>query len=628
MADYSVVNPPNAASYAAPLLDFRQLADIPTRYYTGKEKQAEIAMREAFPNGLPVDAKGNPDVAKIMDIGARTGGAQWVSPLLQMLIYSQGGATGAETLGGIAGQPGAAPMAPAGGPAAGPAPPVQPMPLPGGAKPPPIAANPASEAPTIRTMATEASRGADVMPAIGATARELRINPDAPLTPQQVEQVSPVLRRNIASPAEKTTNDQGGGPPFAPMIKRGEQTTQPEGATGRPAGAAPVPPTAPAAGAPAAPSPPAQAAGAPEPPPQRAKPNPYAELTGGMDPMDFIRDRQAKALRARQLAIQQGAANKPASATATQKQAEAWDQEAKNVIDLMAKNNELTTEQKNALSSGFASPAEMKRQETIDTELDKGFIDDMKEAIKAGGPSASKRIQLYDTVGQALARGNGNITTGPFAETALKAKQFVSSLFGVEIKGQTEAEMALKVGLQLASETVKALTPRPTQMELKLALQNNPGILLGTQGSLFMSDIGKQMARQEIALAKLAAHTKDPRTWPEQVEKFYAEHPLISPFTGKPIGEEDLKILANPQLNIPPKDVSPEQLQAATAGTPTAAPGGAAAPKQVPKFATQQSLIDAIRAGTVNAGDTIEFPEGTVTISKQAIDKYRPTAQQ
>jgi hypothetical protein len=77
-------------------------------------------------------------------------------------------------------------------------------------------------------------------------------------------------------------------------------------------------------------------------------------------------------------------------------------------------------------------------------------------------------------------------------------------LFDIDFKGLSESEVVQKTGFSLASLAVKEITSRPTQMEVKMALQNNPGLLLSKKGSLYMVDIMRQSARQDMKLARLA----------------------------------------------------------------------------------------------------------------------------
>jgi hypothetical protein len=159
-----------------------------------------------------------------------------------------------------------------------------------------------------------------------------------------------------------------------------------------------------------------------------------------------------------------------------------------------------------------------------------------------------------------------------------------NGLFGIDVSGLPESEVVQKIGFSLASLAVKEITARPTQMEVKMALENNPGLLLSKKGSLFMTDIMRQSAKQDMKLARLANDPKNRANWPEVVDKFYNDpkNELISPFTGKPMSVEDVKTLQS----------QPGQQQPA-------------APAQPPMFHNAGELKTAISAGTVRSGDTV-----------------------
>lgn len=631
MADFSVGNAPRPADYAGPIMNLgQQIAQLPGQYYAGKQAEAEMRLRQAFPNGIPRDARGQIDVAAAMDIFAKNGGGQSVAPLMQTLMYSQAGTdaagvasdaeAGAPSYGGPApGPQTSAPPAP-GGPQVAAGPPPAPA-LPPAQQPSPVAND---GAPTLRTVIAEtAGANNDSSKVIGTVARELKINPDKPLTPQELEAAKPIIKQRLAAADTKTTTDAGRGPPFAPMIPRDgskppEETRPPSGPVAGPTPAgpsqagppgqpgAPVGPGGPVPGAvpppvpppaPQAPPPPQQVAQAAPPPPPRALGSGTSHIgtpleglvPEGMTVGQFIdgNNKAAGALAAR--AIQVGKLNGP-GATALSKRAEQIEARNKPVLDAMAKAGEQTPDQKNARASGVANPLELEGARTRGKGVDEALGKNVASAIEKGGQDALKRIQMLDTIGDALVQGGGNITTGPAAEMVLKGKQFISSLFGIDVAGQSESEVISKSGFGLASLAVKEITNRPTQMEVKLALTNNPGLLLGPKGSMLMIDVMKQTARQDIALARLAAKS-DPRDWPEKLEEFYDKNPLKSPFTGKPLGKEDLKILADPAQNpVPP------QAQAAIRPSLTEKPM---------TFSKPEELDAAIKSGVVKDGQLV-----------------------
>ncbi len=169
------------------------------------------------------------------------------------------------------------------------------------------------------------------------------------------------------------------------------------------------------------------------------------------------------------------------------------------------------------------------------------------EDIKAGSHAGNKLRQLA-TLDEANKSGGDDISSGPLGKAILSGKQGLSELTGIDLKGVPESEVIQKVGFGLATNMVKAITNRPSQMEFGKALENVPGLLMSKQGRVAMTSILTQDARAEQELGRLANRhrdTPDGQTWQEVKDKYYEEHPLISPFTGKPFGEADVKMLTS-----------------------------------------------------------------------------------
>lgn len=243
-------------------------------------------------------------------------------------------------------------------------------------------------------------------------------------------------------------------------------------------------------------------------------------------------------------------------------------QERLKAIDAaIAKDAERTGEQKNAVDPAVA-------QHAGSVELEKKVADAQGKVIGGAidaGQSAHKRIQSLAVMKDALSRGEGNMTTGPFAEFSLKAKQAIGSLFNIDVEGKTEAEVTQKIGFQLATQAVKEISQRPTQFEFSKALQNLPGLELSPTGSKFIIDVMGQSARHDIELSKLAQRRENWANWPEVQDKFYQSHPIMSPFDRKrPLGEKDLSVLSK----AAPKADAPQQQQATPAPAAQPIPEG------------------------------------------------------
>lgn len=225
---------------------------------------------------------------------------------------------------------------------------------------------------------------------------------------------------------------------------------------------------------------------------------------------------------------------------ANQKQLEAFD-----------KANIPTPEMKNfdaARRSGYqGSPQQFpidQAQRTATAQKVGGAIGDTIGDTIEAGRSAYKRIQQLDIMEDALRRGQGNITTGPFADLALKGKQAVSSLFGINLAGVPEAEVAQKIGFGFATQAVKEISNRPAQMEFLKGLENNPGLLLSPKGSFLMIDILRQSAKSDAQLARLAQNRANWDNWQDVMADYYEKHPLMSPFEkGRQLGLKDLELI-------------------------------------------------------------------------------------
>lgn len=85
-SSFIVGNAPQGASYAAPLMNFSPLANMAQDYYQGQALQRQQAMATAFPNGVPTNPDGSPNVNAIVNTGAQYGGVNY---LTQMLPYLQ-----------------------------------------------------------------------------------------------------------------------------------------------------------------------------------------------------------------------------------------------------------------------------------------------------------------------------------------------------------------------------------------------------------------------------------------------------------------------------------------------------------------------------------------------------------
>jgi hypothetical protein len=122
-SDYMVGNAPQGVPYAPPLVGDKigqAIGDLPKDYYEGQKRQRELAVMNAFPNGLH-NRDGSPmNYDQIADTLIKAGGGQMVTPLLQFYQDQQIGQQAAGNMDRIYGGTGRSAAAPAAAPQAAP----------------------------------------------------------------------------------------------------------------------------------------------------------------------------------------------------------------------------------------------------------------------------------------------------------------------------------------------------------------------------------------------------------------------------------------------------------------------------------------------------------------------------
>ena len=181
---------------------------------------------------------------------------------------------------------------------------------------------------------------------------------------------------------------------------------------------------------------------------------------------------------------------------------------------------------------------QQKLQNTAEQKLSENEVQQVIDARDAGKHAGTK-LQTLAVLADAWKRGGDSIYTGPGAEAILKAKQVAKNL-GLDIGGVPESEIVSKVGTQLAAQTAKDLTSRPTQFDFAVMLQNNPGLLISEAGNKALINVGQQQAKRELQIAALARKYRYGDDWGATLEKFEHEHPIISPLTGKALDPNEV----------------------------------------------------------------------------------------
>ncbi len=152
----------------------------------------------------------------------------------------------------------------------------------------------------------------------------------------------------------------------------------------------------------------------------------------------------------------------------------------------------------------------------------------LSEAVTQGSNSHGTLNSLAQIRG-ALDAAGPNLTTGPFAEIALKSKQAIKDATGIDLGGIPQSEVINKLGFQLATQLTKDISARPGQQEFVRALQNVPGLQSSPEGIRALLDLQGQLAQQKVDLGQMAARMPY-KDFIEAEKKYYAEHPITSPF--------------------------------------------------------------------------------------------------
>ena len=290
-----------------------------------------------------------------------------------------------------------------------------------------------------------------------------------------------------------------------------------------------------------------------------------AQTAPGMEPQraQMLRDKQQKLQRASEAAAANPYSPKGFSER-IQRDADTAGEQAKQIEDFNAERS------KQQYGVGIAG--ETKAVGAVGEARGKRVA----EVIEAGGKPARDTLNDLNAIQDAVRQGGDNIKYGPGAEFWLKAKQVLNNIYPQQ--GLAEADTIVKMNARLAAAAAKSMTARPSQLEFKTFVANNPGIMNSKAGTIALLDILKQSTQQQINLGREAMRAS-PDQWQDIEDNFYQKNPLISPFTGQPLGQQQTAP-QSPAGGAPVRISSPAERNMLAPGTRYVAPDGSVRTKQ------------------------------------------------
>ena len=215
---------------ASSRVDFSGLGTLPDAYWSGKEQRAKNDLREAFKNGVPLDAAGQPDFGAMAKVLFQKGGLAEGTAASNLDIQRQQLAAGqqaAEALGRLeSGQP----QSNIGPPSASRGATVTATPSAnrGGQTDIPQPPQPAGGATVMKVLAAQGIPNDQLQAASESVARQLGVDPTAPIdinNPQIRNVLAPAVaqlkRMGIGQPAQPGQPQQQDIPPVNPQQNQG-----------------------------------------------------------------------------------------------------------------------------------------------------------------------------------------------------------------------------------------------------------------------------------------------------------------------------------------------------------------------------------------------------------------------
>ena len=541
-----VGNAPAPASFAAPLLNFAPLANMPKTYFEGQQSQRTLALQNAFPNGLPRNQDGSVDVNATTDTLVRLGGAPYAQDLLKFLMARDAGTQAGRNIEaidqGISGAPSG--NAPSGSATAVPgASGPSNIRGPGAAPQQPVLSSAGTDnngADTLRSVATETFGGRDVSAMIPRYAAALGVRADDPLTPQQVTQARRFMARTAqASPADdsgggvKTLPATGNSGAPAPAGPGGTETASPS------AGIVPQGPVAQPQGAPTG----TGAAGIP-----------YAQYPGMMQ-------RLSQASTNARAAAASIAGFNPSMAQQYEKQADSYDARRKQLFDEYQQVLSPTPEQKNLASGATQRGEELKNEVTQSQKTYNG--------IQAAATQYERDLRPYLDISRSVLN-DPSMYTGTGANLALNFNR-IRAMFG----DQRAAMLQEALQKVTASSVLGQINTQRDQLieaggasnrifaqQIALVEKAAPALANTLGGNRFLVEVSSRMGNLSSRVAEMArdyitTHGHLDPKFDRQLANWMKANPL---FTKDEMSHPEL--LGAP--SIPPALNSPEKIMAWT----------------------------------------------------------------
>jgi hypothetical protein len=549
--DYFVGSEPAGASYQAPLVGQQlgeALASLPEEYFKGTQRKRALSLQRAFPNGLPTNPDGSLDLRAAQDTMAKLGGAEYASPIINQQFGLQVGQQMAANLRDLdRGGPGSSSGNPGyNGQAAGP----------GNLQPrqPRLSSAGTDNAGADNLASLASETGVDLGSFLPKVAARMGVSVDQPLSAEQAS-VARATLSNAAQlyrgqrgtvPGSSETNQPAAATSAAEINGNAARPNVASGASGAP-GATPT--GAPETTAPASGIRPQGYYGAPA-GPQTYGPAAAGLVPPGADPRAFADQRRSRAVQARTMALQIAPFN-AASASQLEKQADAWDAQAKTIDEAIAKDRERTPAQKEADQEGRTVT-----QQRLVEEQQKYDVTHYGKQLAAiqGAAGAANRMLHYTQLAKGIYRDpNVYFGTGESWNLAWKKIQHAFDPNNTESLGQEAYRKVTASSVLAQVEQLKDDTAaiggggRIFQQQVEL-MEKAAGSPDNTAPALrLLTEIAERSAKMSKHVAAMANRYKGGHldaNFAQMVDDYFTKNPM---FTDAEM--RDIRLIAPPEFS-------------------------------------------------------------------------------